>query len=175
LLKEVSKSIKREGVFMSRQKPTDTGDLRHIVAINAMIEGKTVTEAAALANMSRENLSRLRHHNPVFIAELNRRRADAQGATLDGLRVLIERITAAVLAALNNPETPPSVILQSGLSALPKLYAITGELSKEPTEEQTIAMKMIPDSVAAMLYERENMEAARIVEEARREIEAVAE
>jgi hypothetical protein len=91
---------------MRRQKTTDDGNLRHIVAINAMIKGKTVTEAAALANMSRENLSRLRHHNPVFIAELNRRRADAQDATLDGLRVLIARITATIWATLNNPEHP---------------------------------------------------------------------
>jgi hypothetical protein len=65
--------------------------------------------------------------------------------------------------------------LQAGLSALPKLYVITGELAKGLTEEQTIALKMIPDAMAAMLYERENTEAARIVEEARREIETASE
>jgi hypothetical protein len=163
---------------MRRRKATDEagnpGNLRHIIAIDAMIEGHTVTESAARANMTRENLSRLLHHNPVFIAELNRRRADAQGAVIDGLRVLIARITAATLAALNDPLTPPAVILQAGLSALPKLYALMGELGKGSTDEQSIALTMIPDPVTAMLYGAEQVKAGRLIETARQELETVA-
>jgi hypothetical protein len=164
---------------MRRRKATDEagnpGTLRHIIAIDAMIEGNTVTEAAARAHMTRENLSRLLHHNPVFIAELNRRRADAQGATTDGLRVLIARITAATLAALNDPFTPPAVVLQAGLSALPKLYALIAEMGKGALEETTVALSMIPDAVTEMLRENEIAAAGRLVEAARREIETVAE
>jgi hypothetical protein len=157
---------------MKQQNTTNSGNMRHIIAIDAMIEGDTVTAAAARANMTRENLSRLLHHNPVFMAELNRRRADAQGEVRDGLRVLIARITAATLAALHDPETPPSVVLQAGLSALPKLYTLIKEMRDEAMDEQSIALTMIPDTLAVMLNEDENAAAERLVEVARREIEA---
>ena len=45
----------------------------------------------------------------------------------DKLLGLAEKVTKSVMAALDGPELSPTVILQSGLSMLPKLYAILSE------------------------------------------------
>jgi hypothetical protein len=42
---------------------------KHDVAIDALISGETITNAALIAGVRRETLSRWLHDNPVFIAQ----------------------------------------------------------------------------------------------------------
>ena len=97
------------------------------LAIDALIGGASVTEAALAAGIRRETLSRWIHDNPIFQAALNRRRSEARQERMRGLITLITDIEASVRKALSNPETSPAVILQSGLNILPKLYALMDE------------------------------------------------
>jgi predicted transcriptional regulator len=97
---------------------------RFLLAVDALVSGASITDAATAAGVRRETVSRWIHENPVFKAELNRRREEIRIERRVSLGALIADIEAAVRKALNNPETPPVVTLQIGLSVLPKLYAL---------------------------------------------------
>ncbi|GHT01920.1 hypothetical protein AGMMS50276_31070 [Synergistales bacterium] len=109
-----------------QDRPTDVA-IRHEVAINALIGGASVTEAAKAAGYSRETLSRLLHGNVFFQAELNKRRAETKNIVMNKLLGLLERVIEGVEGAIKNTETPPGVVLQSGLAVIPKLYSLLSE------------------------------------------------
>jgi phage terminase small subunit len=115
---------------------------RYATAIDELIGGASVTEAAAKAGYTRETLSRLIHKNVIFQAELNRRRHEARDAITGKLNEMIGRISEAVQRALVNPETPPGVVLQSGLSALPKLYALMRDQEVGSVDVEKLAQKI---------------------------------
>jgi hypothetical protein len=124
---------------------------RYEVAIEALVSGKSVTEAAKAAGYRRETLSRLRHKNPVFRAAFNRRQREAHDAVINDLRALIGDITERVRAALNHPELSPAAVVQSGLSALPKLYALAQAQEIGLTDDDEIARSSISSSFETML------------------------
>jgi hypothetical protein len=94
---------------------------RYETAIDALVLGSTITEAAKASGYSRETLSRLRHGNPVFVALLNKRRAEACDVVTGRLRELIDKLAGAVIAALDSPDLSSALVVQAGLSAIPKL------------------------------------------------------
>ena len=59
------------------------------IAIAALIRGATVTEAATEAGVSRQTVSEWKHHDPEFIAALNRSRYEVWHQVEDRLRTLV--------------------------------------------------------------------------------------
>ena len=112
---------------------------RFLLAVDALVSGASITDAATSAGVRRETVSRWIHENPVFKAELNRRREEIRIERRVSLGALIADIETAIRRALNNPETPPVVTLQAGLSVLPKLYALMDGQSIGPLD----AKKMV--------------------------------
>lgn len=61
---------------------------RHLMAIELLVAGKTDEEVAATVDVSRETITRWRHRNFYFIAELNRQREIQWEVAQDRLRSL---------------------------------------------------------------------------------------
>jgi predicted transcriptional regulator len=114
---------------------------RFLLAVDALVSGASITDAATTAGVRRETVSRWIHENPVFKAELNRRREEIRIERRVSLGALIVDIEAAIRRALNNPETPPVVTLQTGLSVLPKLYALMDGQSIGPLDAEKIIQR----------------------------------
>ena len=109
------------------------------LAIDALLGGASVTEAALAGGVARQTLSHWLHHNPIFQGALNRRREEVRTERMIGLSALIGDIETAVRDALSNPELPPAVIIQSGLGILPKFYAMLKMQSIGPDSSVEIA------------------------------------
>lgn len=62
---------------------------RQLNAVEALVSGATDSEAAALANVSRQTVNAWKLHNPWFQAEVNRRRAELWGTSRDRLRSML--------------------------------------------------------------------------------------
>lgn len=60
-------------------------------AIDLLITGMTDEEVATQVGVTRQTVNQWRNQNPVFAAELNRRREEAWGVCIDGLRHLQAR------------------------------------------------------------------------------------
>jgi hypothetical protein len=116
---------------------------RHSVAIDALLSGSTTIDAALAAGVQRETVSRWRHANPFFIAELNRRRFEIRESTKAGIAAMISDAEAALRASLQNPETSPNAVLQSMCGLLPKLYAAVGEWECGRIDADAVAEGMI--------------------------------
>jgi hypothetical protein len=97
------------------------------LVIEAIVSGRTDEEAAKVVGVSRKTVNNWKNHNAVFQAELNRRRAELRSIMNDKLFGFIEQITVAITKAFKNPDLPPAAVIQSGLGALPKLYALVSE------------------------------------------------
>jgi hypothetical protein len=108
-------------------------------------------EAATLAGVSRQTVNHWRHHNELFMAALNRRRAELRDAATDRLVGLVERIEGAVEAAFLNPETPPGVVISAGLAALPKLHAMIMGRPIGPTEDATMIRQDFPSALEGLM------------------------
>jgi hypothetical protein len=74
-------------------------------AIDALLAGATDTEAGAAAGVTRQTLNNWKNHHPTFVAEMNLRRQQIWGASLDRLRALLPKALDALDAALST-ETP---------------------------------------------------------------------
>ena len=132
------------------------GSPRWVLAIDALVNGDSITEAATKTGYARETLSRLRHHNPVFKATLNRRRAESREEITARLRVLISEVIAAIQSALRNPELAPGATLQAGLAALPKLYELVAENERGATNAWNLASDMVPGLTDIMFQSDKN-------------------
>ena len=121
---------------------------RHLAAIDALVGGASVAEAARQSGYTREVLSRLKHHNPIFRATLNQRRAEARDEVTANLRGLINEITTSIRTALQSPELSPSATLQAGLAALPKLYALIAENETGLIYADKMAAGMVTDAMS---------------------------
>jgi len=82
------------GVF--RSMPTKGDGNRHLSgkkekALELLLAGKTVTQVAKEIRVSRQTLSEWKNHDPLFIAELNRRRAELWDAVRERLRGLLSQ------------------------------------------------------------------------------------
>lgn len=73
-------------------------------ALAALLEGATDDEAAKRAGVRRETVNRWRHGDADFVAELNRRRAEAWAGQIDALRALLPSAVKALEAGLKAPD-----------------------------------------------------------------------
>lgn len=58
-------------------------------AIDLLLQGKTDREVAEAVGVSRQTVNQWRNQNPLFAAELNRRRQETWGSQLERLRRLV--------------------------------------------------------------------------------------
>jgi hypothetical protein len=65
-------------------------------AIDMLILGSTDNEAATAVKVNRVTVTKWRNYDPVFAAELNRRRKELWGASVDRLRALIPKALDAL-------------------------------------------------------------------------------
>ncbi len=75
-------------------KPDRTGHELSVAQLNAvdlLVVGKTDQEAAEAVGVTRQTVNGWRNANPWFAAELNRRRQDLWGVSVDQLRALLPR------------------------------------------------------------------------------------
>jgi hypothetical protein len=70
------------------------------LAVTALVNGSTVTEAAERAGVSRVTVSRWVHHDPEFIAELQNTRAEMAAQTRCALETLGNGSVAALREAV---------------------------------------------------------------------------
>ena len=65
-------------------------------AIDMLIAGSTDSETANAVKVNRVTVTKWRNYDPVFAAELNRRRTELWGGAVDRLRALIPRALDAL-------------------------------------------------------------------------------
>ena len=138
------------------------GNTRYMAAVDALVGGASVAEAARQSGYARETLSRLKHHNLIFKAALNQRRAEARDEVTANLRGLISEVITSIRSALQNPELSPGVILQAGLTALPKLYAIVAENETGIIDPRNLASDMASSAANSLILELSGVSEAEI-------------
>jgi hypothetical protein len=137
------------------------------IAIDALVSGESVTNAAAIAGIRRETLSRWINGNPVFIAKLNKKKNEARGESLAIVNSIVAQSAVALRVALRHPEINPTAVVQSIMSMLPKMYKLMLEQEDAPTsplavlideeakkrrsEAASVAGGVIPPNVRAYL------------------------
>jgi site-specific recombinase XerD len=131
-------------------------------AIDAIITGRSDADAAEAAGVSRQTLNGWKNHNAVFIAELNQRRAEMKDVLYSRIASMLEEMTACLAAALKNPETPPAVIVQAGLSALPKLYALVADRNSGETDVFKIIHQRESAEALSEVFDRPSLDIATI-------------
>lgn len=97
---------------------------RHAAAIDHLLKGKSVKETAQAVGYNESHLSSLIHENPVFRAELNRRRSEVTKAVQNDIREFTRELIARIRRAMDDPKMSPGLIFQIGLSTIPKLWDI---------------------------------------------------
>jgi len=73
------------------------------IAIEIMLAGWPMSEAAAQAGVTRRTLYTWRHHHAAFRAELERRRSDLWDETADRLRALLEPAVRTLEQQIRSP------------------------------------------------------------------------
>lgn len=73
-------------------------------AIDLLITGMTDEEVATQVGVTRQTVNQWRNQNPLFAAELNRRREEAWGSSVDGLRHLQARAVEVLKENLANKD-----------------------------------------------------------------------
>ena len=96
---------------MPRQKPTNpdppdwTLTPQQETAVDLLASGKTVTDAAAAVEVTRQTVSEWLNHHPGFQAALNSRRQELWVGMTDALRGLLPKALEVLKCALEG-ETP---------------------------------------------------------------------
>ena len=72
-----------------------------LAAIDHLATGSSITDAAKLANVTRQTVSGWLNGDPTFQAALNRRRADLWNETADRLRGLLPRALKRIEGAID--------------------------------------------------------------------------
>jgi hypothetical protein len=85
-------ATKRNSFF----KRTDALTIEQENAINQLLTGASDQAVAGRLKLNRSTIHRWRHGHPLFIAELNRRRAAARDSSLDLIRYLVPRALETV-------------------------------------------------------------------------------
>lgn len=109
-------------------------------AIDALVSGESVTNAAALAGVRRETLSRWLHGNPVFIAKYNVKKNEARKESLAGINSIVAQSATALRVALRHPDINPTAVVQSIMSMLPKMYAALLAQGEEETDPLNVML-----------------------------------
>jgi len=80
-------------------------------AVDLLVVGKTDQATAEAVGVTRQTVNGWRNGNPWFQAELNRRRQDLWGVTVDQLRALLPRAVAVLASELDGGEDRARVAL----------------------------------------------------------------
>ncbi|MEM6960595.1 MAG: hypothetical protein AAF355_03690 [Myxococcota bacterium] len=142
------------------------------LALMSLLGGSSSTEAAEVAGVARETVSRWRSRNPDFIAEYNDRRAAAWESGMANLHALLDKATSALGDLLGNYDTPASIRLQAASLVLKTLRV--PELARAPDVDAPRTSRAVSDAMAA-----EDRRQARVghedalIEDALRDLEKV--
>jgi len=118
--------------------PCDTKEIKiniQNVAIEALASGESITNAAHMAGIRRETLSRWLNSNPVFIAMLNKKKNEVRNESITSINTIVAQAANALKIALCHPDINPTAVVQSIMSMLPKMYAALiaqGEAETDP-------------------------------------------
>lgn len=159
-------------------RPLTEGQQR---AMELLLGGATDSEVAAAVGVCRETVWSWRRESPVFMAELEKRRAEVWGSAAEKLRSLLMRAIANLEKAVDEGSLRASVevLKATGLYGDGQMNCIH-EQDPELCFEQIVAHRLraerIPDPMQALLdFDRNPAKAQRRMEleaELRRELEA---
>jgi transposase-like protein len=96
-------------------------------AIELLVTGKTVSEAAREIGVARETVSRWANGNAEFMAALNRLRRDLHKSHTDRMRQLATR-AYETLEELLGGEAPPYIRLKAALAVIEAAKGVEGEV-----------------------------------------------
>lgn len=125
------------------------------LALAAILAGATDGEAASRAGVARETLNRWKHADANFVAELNRRRAEAWEASCDALRALAPKAVRALSDALDAPSPTTrlraaSLVLKTlGVAAEP-LRPASGPSDPDGVERRWEAARRVEEESKAL-------------------------
>ncbi len=105
-------------------------------AVDCLVSGMNDAETGAAVSVSRQTVNGWRNHDPLFQAELNRRRRDIWGHSTDRLRALVPRaLTVLEGAIVVNPD--PTIALKIiQLAGLTEPGAALGQVG--PTSAEAV-------------------------------------
>lgn len=112
----------------SAPSPAVTDRQRH--AIEAIVSGADDSEAARVAGVSRQTVSKWKHHNADFIAALNAARRESVDGFIDRMRGLYPVAVDALRDALD-AEQPPAVRLRAAEAIIKNMPSPSGETDPE--------------------------------------------
>jgi hypothetical protein len=107
------------------------------LALCGLTEGKSVSEAASLAEVSRTTVHRWLKDSGAFQAALNARRADLRAAHESKLDILLTKALSAVESALENGDARVAMSLLQGAGVL------TGKRSFIGSDDPDIIKKQL--------------------------------
>ena len=100
----MSKNVKSDGAITPDEVLLQPPSAQQEAVIAALLEGKTQREAAALAGLAEETISRWKRNDPVFLAALNQRRDEAWALHLDAARKLKQKAVEALSELLDSDD-----------------------------------------------------------------------
>jgi hypothetical protein len=110
-------------------------------AVDLLAGGKNDTETAEALNVNRVTVSKWRLYDPVFQAELNRRRAELWGCAMDRLRGLVPKALATLDDALENGSWAVKLKAADGVLQLAQLPDAGSGIG--PTDAEEIMNKLV--------------------------------
>ena len=105
------------------------------VAIERLLLGDTVTDAAKSAGVSRETVHRWRRESWDFQAALNRGQREFQQATESQLRAACKRAAENIVASVDAGDVRTSLVLLKSVGALAKAGAAIGSEDSQVLRE----------------------------------------
>jgi hypothetical protein len=129
-------------------------------AIDLLVLGETDASTAESVGVSRPTVTKWRNHDPCFVAELNRRRRDLWGSSLDRLRSLLPRALEALEEELADGKqrgrTAVEILRLAGLDASSQNRSWLEREGVGMTDAQAIidarARSRRPDPLNELLY-----------------------
>jgi predicted transcriptional regulator len=98
-------ATKRKGTKGNDGLPDWSLSEQQHTAVDLIISGRNLQETADMVGVARATVSQWKNHDPGFQAALNKRRQEAWGEMIDGLRALVPEAVAVLREALlNGPE-----------------------------------------------------------------------
>ena len=131
------------------------------LAVAALVNGSTVTQAAEEAGVARETVSRWVHRDPAFIAELQNTRAEIAAGTRCALEALGVQAIATLADALRNSYMQPTR-LRAACAVLRMLGADRAE-TMAPTTAREVDLRLRQRAEELRKSERE-LDASEAIE-----------
>ncbi len=118
-------------------------------AVDLLVTGKTDREAAETVGVNRVTMTKWRLYDPWFQAELNRRRLDVWGSSVERLRAMLPKALGVLERALDGDDAYAAAVQIVKLAALDKLPPPDG-----PTDGDRIVSAMVEARANAKRAER---------------------